>query len=339
MSPLPEQAVVLVGGEGTRLQPLTYGTPKALLPVVNRPLVSFELEWLARWGVRQAILAGAEHADRLRQGLGERVGSMELVYVEERRRLGTAGALRNVADRLAGTCWALNGDLIFDFDPRPLVERHRQAAALVTVPLRRVEDVSPFGLVECDRQGRVTSFREKAPSDPTGRNTVNCGLYLLEPEALAGVPPGQPYSCERELFPALLAAGATVLGYLAPDMTYWADVGRLETYLGANRDLLAGALSGVGPSRAASAQVAPGAQIVEPCCLGEAVQVEAGAAVGPSVTLGAGTVVGPGARLEDCLVLPGARIGGGAHLVSVVVGAGESVPERHLQQGGVICSG
>lgn len=335
-APSPEQAIVLVGGLGTRLRPLTYRMPKALLPVLNRPLLSYELEWLRRAGVRQVILAVSYQAERLEAGLGD--GSqwgLELVYVAERERLDTAGALKNCQDHIRGRFWALNGDLIFDFDPRPLVAKHVAEGALLSQTLRRVEDITPFGLIQRDAAGRVTAFLEKVSEDPTGQNTVNAGIYLMEPEILERIPPGVAYSNELDLFPTVLTSGATVLGHLATDMTYWADVGRLETYLQVNRDLLSGALDWVGPAVDSSAHVS-GAALIPPCHVAGGVSVEAGARVGPHVSLGTGAVVEAGARLTDCVVLPEARIAGRADLESVVVSAGEFVPAGHQQQGGVI---
>lgn len=334
----PEQAVILVGGLGTRLRPLTYRLPKALLPVVNRPLISFELEWLRRAGVRQVILTVAYQAEELRAGLGEHwPGGLDLVYASEAQPLNTAGALKNAARYVQGRFWALNGDLIFDFDPAPMLSRHRQAEALLTLCLRRVEDISPFGLVECAREGRVRAFREKVQHDPTGQNTVNAGVYLMEPEVLNRVPPGEPYSNERQLFPGLLEEDAPVRGFLPDPMVYWADVGRLDSYLQANHDLLGEALRGVKGSRAASAQVSPQAKIIPPCSLAEGVIIEDGAQVGPYVSLGPAARVESGACLTESIVYAQAVIAANAVLQDVVVGEGEIVPAGHLQQGGFIC--
>ena len=336
----PQQAVILVGGLGTRLRPLTYRLPKALLPVANRPLLSYELEWLRRAGVRQVILAVSYQAETLQAGLGDgSAWGVELVYVPERERLDTAGALKNCAGRLEGRFWALNGDLIYDFDPAPLVAQHEAAGATLSLTLRRVEDISPFGLIQRDERGRVTAFLEKVAVDPTGQNTVNAGIYLMEPAALELAPAGVPYSNETQLFPGLLARGATVLGYLPERMGYWSDVGRLETYLQANRDLLGGALPWVRAGVDAAATVDPGAEVVAPCSLAEGVTVAAGARVGPYVSLGAGVAVGEGARMAESVVLPGAVIGRGASLTQVVVSAGETVPPGHQQEKGVIYSG
>lgn len=337
--PSPEQAIILVGGLGTRLRPLTYHLPKALLPVVNRPLLSFELEWLRRAGVRQVILTVTHQAEALQAALGEgQLWDLELVYVKEEQPLDTAGALKNAARQVQDSFWALNGDLIFDFDPLPMVSRHRQNQALLSLCLRRVEDISPFGLIQCDREGRVTAFREKTEHDPTGQNTVNAGVYLMEPEVLDRVPSGQPYSNERQLFPELLEASAPVWGFRPDPMVYWIDVGRLDSYLQANHDLLGGALPWVRPEHTASAQVSPQAKIVPPCNLAEDVIIEAGARVGPYVSLGPAARVEAGARLAESIVHAQTVIAPNAILENVVVAGGETVPAAHVQREGVICS-
>jgi mannose-1-phosphate guanylyltransferase len=308
--------------------------------VVNRPLISYELEWLRRAGVKQVLLAVAHQAEALRRGLGEgSAWGLEVEYVEEQEPLDTAGALKNCAPRLLGRFWALNGDLIFDFDPAPMVRRHCAERAVLSLTLRRVEDILPFGLILCDQRGRVTGFREKVSEDPTGQRTVNAGIYLMEPEALASVPPGRPWSNERDLFPDLVASGATVLGFQPETMAYWLDVGRLDTYLQANRDVLSGAVPWVRAETTAGARLEPGAQIHRPCSLAEGVVVHAGAQVGPFVSLGAGVEVGERARLRNAVVLAGATIGPDAELDSVVVTAGDAVPPGHQQQGGVFSCG
>ena len=335
MTDAPRVAVILAGGLGTRLRPLTLQTPKGLLPVINRPLLSYELEWLARAGVERVILAVAEHAEVLEAGLGLEFQGMELVYRAEPERLDTAGALQNAAGDLDETFWALNGDLIFDFDPEPMGAAHRAASAVLTIALRQVEDVSAYGLIHRDDAGRVTAFLEKQAEDPTGQNTVNFGLYLMEPAALASVPAGQSYSNEVDLFPGLVASGATVLGYLPEQILYWLDVGRVGMYLKANHDLLGGALPWVTREISPEAKIYGGAIAVLPCDLAATCIVEPGAVVGPYVSMAPGAFVDSDAWVRDCVLHEGARVGRGARLVRVVVAAGQVVPPGHEQTGGV----
>ena len=336
MSAGPRVAVILAGGRGTRLRPLTLHTPKGLLPVVNRPLLSYELEWLRQAGVERVILAVGELAEALEAGLGAAWQGLELVYRREPEPLDTAGALRFAAGDLTETFWALNGDLIFDLDPAPMVALHRERGTALTLALRQVADAAPFGLIERDERGQVTAFREKVPGGARAGSTVNFGVYLMEPEVLARVPEGEPYSNERQLFPELLAAGVRVLGYLPERAGYWADVGRVETYLQANRDLLAGALPWLTPAVGKPTAISLAAEVLPPCDLAAGVRVREGARVGPYVSAGAGAAIGEGAWVSESILHPCAQVGKGARLRRVVVGSGVEVPAGHEQEGGVI---
>ncbi len=333
------QAVLLVGGLGTRLRPLTYLMPKALLPVLNRPLISYELELLGRSGVPDALLAIRHHSGQLQEALGDgnRWG-VSLTYVEEQLPLDTAGALKNAQELLASEFFVFNGDLILDCDLAELARAHQQSGALVTILLRQVQDISHFGLVQRDEKGFVTAFREKVKVDETGQRTVNAGVYVMAAEALDYVPVGEPYSNETDLFPALLAAGLPILGYLPDQQRYWTDVGRIETYLAANRDLLGGSLPWVDWPRCDEKLKSCGAQVVPPICCGSGVKVGRAAQIGPYVTLGDDAQIGAGSMLTDCIIQTGATIGAEVTLASVVVAENETVPNGHHQTGGVFCT-
>ncbi|MEI6502103.1 MAG: NDP-sugar synthase [Armatimonadota bacterium] len=245
-----QQAVLLVGGLGTRLRPLTYALPKALIPVANLPLIAYEIIPLARAGVKQIIFAMGYKADLLREHLGD--GSdygTEFVYVEEHERLDTAGAISNVADHLDGPFFCCNGDMIYDVDLGAFAQDHLRREALVTYCLRRTDDISHFGLIQWQDDGRVTAFKEKVAVDETGRNTVNSGFYLMSPEVLDYIPPGVPYSNETQLFPDLLGRGLPLYAHVPQRDGYWADVGRFDTYLQANGEVLEGKISWFEPTR------------------------------------------------------------------------------------------
>ncbi len=336
---LISQAVLLVGGLGTRLRPLTYRTPKALLPVLNRPLVSYELELLGRHGVAEAILTAAYHAQQLRSALGTgRRWGPKLVYVEEQRPLDTAGAIKNAEKLIQGDFFALNGDLILDCNLTELAQAHQESGAVVTILLRRVADISHFGLIQRDERGFITAFREKATEDETAENTVNAGVYVMNPEVLDYIPPGRPYSNETDLFPTLLEKGLPMYGHLPTQLGYWTDVGRLETYLAAHRDLLRGGLPWLSWADCSAEVAEPGTVIEPPTCCGPNGTIGAGAKVGPYVTLGAGVQVGAAAVLRDCIIHPGATIGAAAQVESAVVAENEIVPEGYHQSEGVFCT-
>ena len=334
-----QQAVLLAGGLGTRLRPLTYLRPKALLPVVNRPLISYELELLGRFSVPEVILAAGYQADQLRPTLGEgRQWGLQVRYVQETVPLDTAGATKNVESLIQDPFFVFNGDLILDVDLGLMAQAHRQAGATVTILLRQVADITPFGLIQRDPQGYVTAFLEKASQDATGQNTINAGVYIISPCVLDEIPAGEPYSFETDLFPALVDRGVRVHGYLPATHGYWSDVGRLDSYLQVNRDLLAGQLPWLSLPDIQLEQVGEDVQIQPPNCWDEGVVVESGAHVGPWVVLGENVRVGGGASLEDCVIHPGATIGAGAHLQSAVVAENEQVPPGHEQTGGVFCT-
>ncbi len=333
------QAVLLVGGPGTRLRPLTYRLPKALLPVLNRPLLSYELELLGRHGVAEVILSTAYHADQLRPALGTgQSWGIKLAYVREEKPLGTAGAIKNSELLIRDDFFACNGDLILDCDLTELARAHRQSGAMVTILLRRVEDISHFGLIQRDERGFITAFLEKVAVDETGQNTVNSGIYVMSAQVLAHIPAERPYSNETELFPALLESGVPMYGHLPADEGYWTDVGRLDTYLAANRDLLGGHLPWVNWRECAAEPTEGNVTIEAPTCCDPDVTIGAGVRIGPYVTLGPGAQVEPEAALQDCIVQPGVTIGTGAVLESVIVAENEIVPAGHRQTGGVFCS-
>jgi len=311
------RAVLLAGGLGTRLRPLTYAAPKCLAPVANRPLVSYSLRMLRRGGVDEARLASGYMAERLREALeGEQPDGLQVRCIAEPDALDTAGAIRYALPQSEGAFVAMNGDQIMDVDVRALLEAHEARGADLTIVVRRVEDVSAFGLIACNEDGRIEAFLEKRPHDPTGRNLVNAGMYVLSPSALEAIPEGRPCSNEREFFPTMATSGARVFAYRMPDGAYWADVGTPEKYLDANGRILAGALPWADPPSdpTAESDLAPGARVAP------------SARIGPRVAVGAGAVVGDGARLRDSILWPGAQVGAGCRLANVIVGPDHRVP-------------
>jgi len=333
------QAVLLVGGVGTRLRPLTYLMPKALLPVLNRPLISYELELLGRSGVPDVLLAIGDRTSQLQAALGSGDSwGVDLTYVEEQRPLDTAGAIKNTQELLAGDFFVFNGDLILDCDLAEMARAHRQSGALATILLRQVEDISHFGLVQRDERGFVTAFREKVEVDETGQRTINAGVYVMAAEVLDYIPVAETYSNEADLFPALLEAGLPILGHLPAQQGYWTDVGRLETYLAANRDLLSGRVPWVDWPRCDEQLEGGGVRVVPPACCGSRVKVGETPQVGPYVTLGDDVQIGAGTVLTDCIIQTGATVGDEVTLESVIVAENETVPTGHNQTGGVFCT-
>src|SRR4051794_18856765 len=240
------QALVLAGGEGTRLRPLTLTTPKPVLPLAGRPFLSFMLDWLARHGIDEALLSLGYRADDVREVLGDEHDGMRLGYVVEDEALGTAGPLRLAADEglLSGRVLVLNGDCLTDLDITAMLRRHEETGASGTIALAEVEDTSSYGVVPTDADGAVEAFLEKQPG-PAPTNRINAGTYILEPSVLELIPPGRAASIEREIFPQLVGNG--LHGFDFDD--YWIDIGTPDRYLEATYDLLAGRVESDLPPR------------------------------------------------------------------------------------------
>jgi len=342
------QAIVLVGGEGTRLRPLTETVPKPALTLVDRPFLAYMIEWLAGHGVTEVVLACGFLPDVLREALAgeeERAG-VSIAYVVEPERRGTAGAIRFAADelgeRLDDRFLALNGDVLTDLDltallaahanhrsavPSPRIERekHSGTGGVATIALHPVEDSSAYGLVSTGPGGEVLEFTEKTGEAVPGE--INAGMYVLERSVLDLIPPGEEVSIERDVFPRLVGEG---LHGLRLD-GYWVDIGTPERYLRASWDILEGRVetrveaTAPGLLVAAGTEVAKGATVGPRAVLGPGTRVAAGAEVRESVLLG-GCSVGEGARVGGSILAPGAEVAPGATVEGVVAGADERVP-------------
>jgi mannose-1-phosphate guanylyltransferase len=319
------QAVVLVGGEGTRLRPITSRVPKPVVPLVGRPFVGYILENLARHGVERVVFSAGYLAHALEDAIGDgsRYG-LDVRYVVEDRPLGTAGAIRNVQAELDDGCLlAFNGDVLTDVDLTAMSAFHRERGGLATILLTRVDDPRRYGLVEIADDGRVTEFIEKPGAEhavPTRGALINAGVYLLEPEVLAMIPAGRQLSIERGVFPELAAAGRL---YAFVSNAYWRDIGTPESYLQAHFDLLRSAIAtsvsrDVGPSYL---YVAPGSRVGPLAVIGSGCTVAAGAEIVESVVQD-GVTVGPGATIERSVVVSGASVGENSYLANAVVGHG-----------------
>lgn len=314
------QAIVLVGGEGTRLRPLTDEVPKPALTLVDRPFLAYMIEWLGAHGVTQAVLACGFLPTQLREALGDgEHGGVELTYVTEPERRGTAGAIRFAAEalgeRLDDRFLALNGDILTDLDLTALLRAHGEREARATIGLYGVEDSSAYGLVECDPAGSVLDFREKTGEAVPG--AINAGAYVLEREVLDLIPAGREFSIEREVFPELVGAGLCAL----PLSGYWMDIGVPERYLQATWDILEGRVEtavrptapglfvGARCSIAESARIGPRAVLSGDCTVGEEATI-AGSILLEGCTVGAGVVISDSIIAAEAVVEPGARVEG-----------------------------
>ena len=302
------KALILAGGEGTRLRPLTYTTPKSLLPICNRPFLEHQLRLMRGHGITDAMLLTGYLADAFDPFVERMAGEgITLEVVRETEPLGTAGAVRNVLDRLDGTTIVFNGDVLTDLDLTELVAEHRDRSADVTLTLKRVSDAGPYGLVPLDHDGWVEEFLEKPPPEVARRGgLINAGTYVIEPEVLADIPSGVMWSFERQLFPELIPR-AGVLGF--PSKAYWLDIGIPERYLQAHWDVLDGKAKTTEPvgHRVGSVLLAEGAEAPEGTEL---------------AVLGPGAVIEQGAKAERVVMLAGARIATGSSLRDSILGPG-----------------
>jgi mannose-1-phosphate guanylyltransferase len=307
------QALVLAGGEGTRLRPLTYTTPKPVMPLAGRPFLSFMLDWLRSHGVDEVILSCGFMSDGVKRVLGDIYDGMRLRYVIEEEPLGTAGPVRLALDEgvLAERLLVLNGDVLSDIDLSAELAQHDSSGARVTLALFPVEDTASYGVVLTDDQGRVAEFIEKADGDPPG-NRINAGAYVVEREVVEAIPPGRAVSFEREVFPGLVGHG--LHGYAAEG--YWIDIGTPERYLEATWDLLAGRVRSQLPPRDET-----GSLIHDGCLV-------SGAHIGPQSVLGRHCSVGSDARVERSVLHDRAAVGADAAVVEAVLAEGARLGER-----------
>lgn len=318
-------AVVLVGGFGTRLRPLTFTVPKPMLPVGHRPIVENLVVALADAGITDVVLALGFKPEPFMAAFPDgRIGDVRLHYAVEPEPLDTAGAI-GFAARNAGidsTFVVVNGDVLTDLDVAALVRFHRERGAEGTIHLTPVDDPSSFGVVDSEPSGRVRRFVEKPPRDEAPSNLVNAGTYVLEPSVLDRIPTDRPSSIEREVFPAMVVDGRL---FSMPTDDYWIDAGQPEPYRRANLDLLAGRRRS-----ARCAAVQPGADV-------------AASALVESSLVSSGASVGADAILTTSVVLPGAVIGAGCHIVDSIVmgtvGDGASLDSCVVGADGVVEAG
>jgi mannose-1-phosphate guanylyltransferase len=327
------KAVVLVGGEGTRLRPLTYSTPKSLLPIVNQAFLERQLTWLAHHGVDEVVLSLGYLPDAFESHFPDgRFGDLKLRYAVEDHPLGTAGAIRFASRGIDERIVVCNGDVLTTLDLDALVGFHDARGAEATIHLTRVEDPSAFGVVPTRDDGEVVAFVEKPPKGVAPTDWINAGTYVLEPSVLERIPERLTVSIERETFPRMLEDPSRL--YAMTSNAYWIDIGTPEKYLQAHGDVLRAVLGRV-PAPGArerspgvwvqgDAHIDDQARIEAPTLLGDGAVVGAGARVVGSV-LGAGSAVAGGARVMRSVLHPGAHLDADAEAIDSVVGEGAVV--------------
>lgn len=310
------KGIIIAGGFGTRLRPLTYSRPKHLLPVGNRPFLEYQVALLREHGVSEIVFATNYFADKIEAHFGDGSGfGVKMRYALENEPLGTAGAIHNAAGLLEpDTLLVFNGDILTDFDVRGIVDFHRERGAQATIALRPVQRPHAFGALDADADGRVRAWREPSEEEKkrvaallessiakTGETDyINAGIYVLEPEVIARIPTDRSVSIERETYPALLKSGAPVYG-IAPE-GFWMDMGHPEQYLLANAAVLRRKVATQVPYSAAEA----GSSTAQD------------AAIDDATTLGRNVSIGSGSRISECIIMDGVRVGGNVQLDGVI---------------------
>ena len=301
------KGVVMAGGEGTRLRPLTSNQPKPMVPICGKPCIEHIIELLRAHDVSDVVVTLAFMPQAIRGYLGD--GSslgVNLEYSVEASPLGTAGSVRNAIELLDDTFIVISGDALCDFDLTRIVEFHREKGSIATIALKSVDNPLEFGVVICDEEGRIERFLEKPSWGQVFSDTINTGVYVLEPEVLRHVPEGEPFDFSKQLFPFLLEAGRPLYGYAAPNEWYWQDIGNLDQYRQANMDVLDGrcavSIPGIRLKEniwLGEGVVLPTVEAIEgPAYLGNYSRIAEGARVGPHAVLGSNVSMRSGAAVE-----------------------------------------
>ena len=322
------QALILAGGEGTRLRPLTSTIPKPVVPLANQPFIAFMIEWLKSHGVDDVILSCGFLAEGVRRVLhdGEGLG-VRLRYVDEPEPLGTGGALRFAGDLLDERFFMLNGDVLTDMDLTAQLEQHERTGARATLALIGVEDPSAYGLVRLAAGNWVDEFVEKPGAEEIDSNLINAGAYILERSVLDTMPPpGTNISIERDVFPRLVGNG--LAGF--PSQGYWLDIGTPDRYLQGTFDILEGRIQ----TPLAQALARPDGTLV-----GDGVMLADSAVIGPRAALGPGVSVAEGAHIESSAVLSEARVGAASTVRSSIISPGVVIGEHCHIEGSVLGEG
>lgn len=334
------KAIILVGGEGTRLRPLTYSLAKSMVPVLNKPFMEHVIRKLAKHDIREVILAMGYKSDAIygyfKNGMGFDV---KLTYNLEDKPLGTAGAVKHAGEHVDGSFYVLNGDVFSDMDFSNMLRFHRKNKAMITIALTWVEDPTRFGVVETDEDGRVSAFIEKPSWDKVTSHWINAGVYILEPEVLDGIPNNEFYMFERRVFPDMLTAGQPVYAYKSN--AYWIDMGTPAQYHQLNRDVLEGKCSSMmeipdAISIGAASVIHPGARLTNRVLIGHNCTVEREVEIRGPVIIGAGCYIHDKAIIENSILWDNIIVEKGATILNSVIASGATINEKVQLVGQVI---
>jgi NDP-sugar pyrophosphorylase family protein len=339
------KAILLAGGKGTRLRPLTIHTPKPIVPIFNRAFLHYQLDLLKQVPeIDEVILSLNYQPRRIEEmfGDGTDVG-IKIRYVVEPAPLGTAGAVKYAGDKLTESVVVFNGDVLTQLDLGAVIRLHRERKARATIVLTPVEDPRSYGLVETDPDGNILRFLEKPtrPEEIT-TNNINAGIYVLEPETFDRIPNDVPWSIERSYFPSLVERRETFVAYIYKG--YWIDIGTPEKYTQVHHDIMDGRFRAApfsnlpAPGKAVSpdARIEDGATIEGPCFIDEGALIKAGARVGPYSVIGRQTQIEEDAKVERAIIWPNCRVGGHAEIQDAIIGRQCHVGRNVSVNGGAV---
>jgi NDP-sugar pyrophosphorylase family protein len=322
------KAILLAGGKGTRLRPLTIHTPKPIVPIFNRPFLHYQIDLLKQVPEIDEVILSLNYQPRRVEevfGDGADVG-IKIRYVVEPVPLGTAGAVKYAGENLTDSVVVFNGDVLTQIDLAAVIQLHRERKAKATIVLTPVENPSAYGLVETDRDRNITRFLEKPKPDEITTNLINAGIYVLEPDTFDRIPSDVSWSIERSYFPSLIERAETFVAYVYDG--YWIDIGTPEKYTQVHRDIMDGryvtapfaGLTGARTAVAEDARIEEGAVVEGPCFIDEGVLVKAGARIGPYSVLGRQTQVEENAVVDGSIVWPNCRISRDAEVREAILG-------------------
>ena len=322
------KAILLAGGKGTRLRPLTIHTPKPIVPIFNRPFLNYQIDLLKQVPeIDEVILSLNYQPRRIEEIFGDGSDAgIKIRYVVEPVPLGTAGAVKYAGDDLTESVVVFNGDVLTQIDLAAVIRLHRERRAKATIVLTPVENPAAYGLVETDADGNITRFLEKPNPDEITTNRINAGIYVLEPDTFDRIPKDVSWSIERSYFPSLIERNETFVAYIYDG--YWIDIGTPEKYTQVHRDIMDGRYvaapfhepAGRRAAVAADARIEDGATIDSPCFIDEGVLVKAGARVGPYSVIGRQTQIDEQAVIEGAIIWPNCRVSKHAEIRNAIVG-------------------
>ena len=322
------KAILLAGGKGTRLRPMTVHTPKPIVPIFNRPFLHYQIDQLRQVPeIDEVILSLNYQPRRIEEILGEGEGlGVRIRYVVEPMPLGTGGAIRYAGDQLTESVVVFNGDVLTQVDVNAVLTLHRERKAKATIVLTPVENPRAYGLVETDANGNIKRFLEKPGEDEITCNTINAGIYVLEPDTFDRIPKDTAWSIERSYFPSLIERGETFVAYI--DHGYWIDIGTPAKYLQVHRDIMDGRytappFAGTAPGTpwvSPEAKVDTGVELQGPCFIDEGVSIKSGARILPYSVIGRQTHVEEGAVIDGSIIWPNCWISPDAHVHGSILG-------------------